>query len=356
MTLRKKGRNSLSKFSVAPQYPTLCGSASRNLALSLFRPQECSFAKLANDVDDSQRTIQMLLAERDELRQHCERLGALLSNVGYPPGHFYSPIVDVGDRHAMEAVRTRISAPFPAGITIDLEAMKSTMTRLAEHHRHFPFPRHQESGYRFHFDNPFFGCYDASILFSMLLEFRPRRVVEVGCGHSSCVLLDTSERFFDGSLDLTLIDPSLDDLKHLFGDAGAGEARLITRVVQDTGRELFESLEENDILFIDSSHVSKTGSDVDYLVFEILPILKRGVLVHIHDILYPFEYPEEWVLKDKRSWNEAYLLRAFLQYNSAFEIVYWNNFAWHRLREDLARLMPICLENEGGSVWLKRAS
>jgi len=171
--------------------------------------------------------------------------------------------------------------------------MTSMMMRLAEHHRHFPFPRHPEPRCRFYFDNPFFGCYDASILFSMLLEFRPRRVVEVGCGHSSCVLLDTSERFFKGTLDLTLIDPSLDNLKQLFGDAGAGNARLITRVVQEAGREVFECLEENDILFIDSSHVSKTGSDVNYLVFEIMPILKPGVLVHIHDILYPFEYPEE---------------------------------------------------------------
>ena len=101
---------------------------------------------------------------------------------------------------------------------------------------------------------------------------------------------------------------------------------------------------------------ARTGSDVNYLIFEILPALKPGVLVHIHDILYPFEYPEEWVLKEKRSWNESYLLRAFLQYNSAFEIVYWNNFAWHQMHEDLGRLMPLCLENEGGSIWLRRGA
>lgn len=229
------------------------------------------------------------------------------------------------------------------------------MKRLAEHHRHFSFPRHREAGYRFYFDNPFFGCYDASILFSMLLEFRPRRIVEVGCGHSSCLLVDTNERFFDGALELTLIDPYLDNVKELFGNWDARSARLIGSPVQDVALDLFERLEENDILFLDSSHVGKTGSDVNYFLFEILPVLKPGVLVHIHDVLYPFEYLEEWVLKEKRSWNEAYLLRAFLQYNSAFDIVYWSNFAWRRLREDLARLMPLCLENEGGSIWLKRA-
>jgi len=306
-------------------------------------------------VDEQSDAFQTLLAERDKLRQHCERLEALLGNVSYPPGHFYSPIVDVSDRHAIDAVRTRVSAPLPAGIKIDVPAMASMMERLAEHHRRFPFPRHKAADFRFYFENPFFGCYDASILFSMLLEFRPRRVVEVGCGYSSCLLLDTSERFFDGALKLTFIDPSLDNLEHLFGDGGAGNARLIGSPVQDAARGVFEQLEENDILFLDSSHVSKTGSDVNYLTFEILPALKPGVLVHIHDILYPFEYPEEWVLKERRSWNEAYLLHAFLQYNSAYEIVYWNNFAWHRLREGLARLMPLCLENEGGSIWLRRA-
>jgi len=305
-------------------------------------------------VDEQPGALDALLAERDRLKQHCESLQAQLANLGYPPGHFYSPIVDASDPRVMEAVRNRVSAPFPAGIALDVEKMTSLMQRLAEQHRHFPFPRHQQPEYRFYFDNPFFGCHDASVLFSMLLEFKPRRIVEVGCGHSSCLLLDTSERFFDGALELTLIDPSLDTLKDIFGDSGASNARLIASPVQDAERAVFEQLQENDILFLDSSHVSKTGSDINHLVFEILPRLKPGVLVHIHDILYPFEYLEEWVLQEKRGWNEAYLLRAFLQYNSAFEIVYWNNFASHRLREDLARLMPLCLENEGGSIWLRR--
>ena len=305
-------------------------------------------------MDEPSIALQTLLAERDSLKQRCEQLETLLANVGYPPGHFYSPIVDVSDQHAIKAVRTRLDAPLPAGIKIDAQTMSSMMECLAKHHRHFPFPRHQAAAYRFYFDNPFFGCYDASVLFSMLLEFRPRRIIEVGCGHSSCLLLDTNERFFDSALDLTFIDPSLDNLRLLFGDRGTGDARLLSSSVQDVAREVFERLEENDILFLDSSHVSKTGSDVNYLMFEILPALNPGVLVHIHDILYPFEYPEDWVLKEKRSWNESYLLRAFLQYNSAFEIVYWNNFAWHRMHEDLGRLMLLCLENEGGSIWLRR--
>jgi hypothetical protein len=150
-----------------------------------------------------------------------------------------------------------------------------------------------------------------------------------------------------GGLDLTLIDPALDDLRNLFGPRGSGAAHHYSAPVQNVPLEVFARLESSDILFIDSSHILKTGSDVNHYLFEILPILQPGVLVHIHDILYPFEYPEAWVLEDKRSWNEAYALRAFLEYNSAFEIVYWNNFVWRHLRDDLAALMPFASRMKG---------
>lgn len=272
-----------------------------------------------------------------------------LANLGYPPGHFYSPVPDVNDPLARRAVHNRTSAPLPLGIALDADEMVNMMRRLAAHHPSFAFPRQRQPGWRFYFENPFFGPYDASILFSMLLEFRPRRVVEVGCGHSSALLLDANDKFFNGALQLALIDPSLDQVGQNWG---AHTACLIQERLQNVPLETFQALDANDILFLDSSHVSKTGSDVNYYLFEIFPRLKPGVLIHIHDILYPFEYPAEWILDEKRGWNEAYALRAFLEYNSAFEIVYWNNFASHRLRDELAAHMPLCLENEGGSIWL----
>lgn len=167
-------------------------------------------------------------------------------------------------------------------------------------------------------------------------------------------MLDTNDQFFAGGINLTFIDPQLDTLVSQFEPQGPGTATLLRRRVQDIPIESFDQLEANDILFIDSSHVSKTGSDVNYYLFEIMPRLKPGVLIHIHDILYPFEYLEEWIIGDKRSWNEAYIVKAFLQYNESFEILYWNNFVFHRFTNDLARLMPRCMENEGGSLWLRR--
>jgi hypothetical protein len=274
--------------------------------------------------------------------------------MAFPPGHFYSPIVDAADPFVIQAVRDRTAAPLPPGVNLNLPRMQDTLRKFAVHHSNWPFAARKESNHRFYYDNPFFGCHDASIYFSVLLEYRPRRVIEIGTGFTSCLLLDTNETFLNGKVGISLIDPSMDRLRDLTDARGLSCARLIERRLQEMPAEFFEQLGANDILFIDSSHVVKTGSDVNYYLFEILPRLAPGVLVHIHDILYPFEYPEGWVTGEKRSWNEAYAVRAFLQYNSAFEILYWNNFVYHRSGELLAQLMPLCMENEGGSLWLRK--
>ena len=119
----------------------------------------------------------------------------------------------------------------------------------------------------------------------------------------------------------------------------------------DVGR--FAALEANDILFIDSTHVSRIDSDVNRIFFEILPRLAAGVLVHLHDVFYPFEYPREWVYEG-RAWNENYVLRAFLQYNRAWEIRFFNNYLARRHPEAFFGALPLARENPGGSIWLAR--
>ena len=297
--------------------------------------------------------MQILATERDELKAHCLRLQAELDNVGFPPGHFYSPLVDPRDPDVIRASSERLLASAPAGVALDREAIRAMLHKLAVHHREFPFPRERNSAYRFYFDNPFFGCHDASVYFSMLLEFRPKRVIEIGSGFSSRLLLDTNQHFFGSELKISLIDPSLTSLTDL---APPAETKLLNARLQDVPLTLFDQLEANDVLFVDSSHVSKTASDVNLYMFRILPRLKAGVLIHIHDILWPFEYPAQWVVDEKRGWNETYLVQAFLQYNAAFEILYWNNFVFHHLQEELRGSMPLCLENEGGSLWIRKTA
>jgi hypothetical protein len=303
-------------------------------------------------MDNQHLLIDALIAERDDLKRHGLRLQCLLDGLGHPPGHYYSPLVDVDDDHVVRAVQQRLQAPLPKGVEFDPDAMRIMLRRLAAHHHLFPFPPDDNGRNRFYFNNPFFGCHDAAIYFSMLLEFRPRRLIEIGSGFSSRLLLDSTEQFPDDGVNITLIDPSLDSLNL----RAPPQTRLFRRRVQDVDLTIFDQLDANDILFIDSSHVSKTGSDVNFILFEIFPRLRPGVLIHIHDIFWPFEYLREWVLNEKRSWNETYLIHAFLQYNSSFGILYWNNFAFHFLESDLRQLMPLCLQNEGGSLWIRRKS
>ena len=128
---------------------------------------------------------------------------------------------------------------------------------------------------------------------------------------------------------------------------------IIVSPVQDVPVSVFESLEANDILFIDSSHVSKVASDVNWLVFTVLPVLERGVYVHIHDIFYPFEYRPDWVHQG-RAWTEAYLIRAFLEFNDAFEMVLFSSYLRSFHRETVTSVMPLWDGNIGGSLWLRR--
>jgi hypothetical protein len=107
------------------------------------------------------------------------------------------------------------------------------------------------------------------------------------------------------------------------------------------------------VLFIDSTHVSKAGSDVNHELFEILPRLKPGVLVHFHDVFWPFEYPEAWTFESRRSWNEIYLLRAFLSGNREYEIVFFNDYFRAR-HGDAAAAVPKFAQNPGGGLWLRK--
>ena len=175
--------------------------------------------------------------------------------------------------------------------------------------------------------NGHFGEADGDVLHSVIRHFKPRRIVEVGSGWSTLLSeysLAKNRSESGVASELTAIEPY--PRPFLLERSSAGAITLIRKKIQEVNLDLFATLEENDILFIDSSHVVSIGSDVNREFLEILPRLKKGVLVHVHDIFLPDEYPESWVKKLRIFWNEAYLLQAFLAHNSAFEVVwagYW---------------------------------
>lgn len=163
-----------------------------------------------------------------------------------------------------------------------------------------------------------FPALDAWVLEAMLRYLRPSRLIEVGCGFSSIVTARVNRELLGGRIDITCIDPyPSEDLTR--GIEGVRELR--PERIQDTPLELFKELTRDDVLFVDTSHTVKTGGDVPWIFEEVVPRLNPGVVVHIHDIFLPNDYPPEWVL-DGWAWNEAYLVRAFLAFNRAFEVVF----------------------------------
>lgn len=269
-----------------------------------------------------------------------------------PAGHFYSPIPSLDEVRQRE---DRIWGYEPSLPGIDLRA--DEQLALVEQFRRFyadqPFPEKPGPDTRYWFDNDWFGHGDAIVLHCMLRHLRPRRVIEVGSGFSSAVMLDTNERFLDNRMACTFVDPYPERLLSVLRDGDRERIEIVGQPVQDLDLERFRALEAGDVLFIDSSHVSKVGSDVNRLVFEVLPTLAPGVVVHVHDILYPFEYFKEWVYEG-RAWNESYLLRAFLMFNDEFRILFFNSYLRHFHAERVSDALPVWKTNPGGSIWLRR--
>ena len=143
-------------------------------------------------------------------------------------------------------------------------------------------------------------------------------------------------------------------MRSLFKDGDSTSASLYECKVQDVDLRIFAGLEAGDILFIDLSHVLKTGSDVCFELFEILPLLRPGVIIHFHDISAAFEYPRQWILDDRCAWNEAYALRAFLMYNSAFKIIFFNDYFGNKFPVQSNSPSGRGIFKLGGSLWLQR--
>jgi hypothetical protein len=187
----------------------------------------------------------------------------------------------------------------------------------------------------------------------MIRKLNPKRIIEVGSGFSSCVTLDTNELYFNNKIKCDFVEPYPALLKSLIKGNDNSNIKIYESKLQNISLDVFMELKANDILFIDSTHVAKFNSDVNYIIHRILPVLAEGVYIHFHDIFYPFEYPMEWLL-DGHAWNEQYVLRAFLEYNNKFKIVLFNTYMETIFREELEKRFPLIFKNTGGSIWIKK--
>lgn len=273
---------------------------------------------------------------------------------GWKPGHYYSPIPSIEDvLRDEERIFERDVREIP-GIELYAADQIALLNGLATYYHELPFTHDPIDGLRYYYNNVMYSYADGIFLYSMIRHVKPKRIIEIGCGFSSFVMLDTNERFFDNQIRLTLIDPEPNQLYERFKENDHTVAEILPSIVQDVPLERFQALESGDILFVDSSHVAKVGSDVNYILFEIIPRLRPGVFIHFHDMMYPFEYPRDWIVERGWFWNESYMVRAFLQFNTKFRIMLWSQFLYGYYRHELERLMPLCLKNIGASLWLLR--
>ena len=283
------------------------------------------------------------------------RTAGRVAELFHPPGHHYSPIVNISE--IADEFRRRAAEPAPAsidGIFVDLAKQRNLWSRMVPLFQEIPFRSGETIDFRYYFDNENYSYGDGSVLYAMLRLHRPKRLIEVGSGYSSACSMDTIERYLNGEVKVTFIDPYPKLLREMLGEETIRRITLHEQRVQDVPLPEFDTLENGDVLFIDSTHVIKTGSDVCRELFEIIPRLTAGVLIHFHDMFWPFEYPEDWVLRENRSWNELYGMRAFLMHNDTVEIVFFNDY-FRQFEVDLIKeTYPLFLKNPGGSLWLRK--
>ncbi len=283
----------------------------------------------------------------------------------YPLGDRRSPIPD------LKEVRRRAKIIFRAGVTeipgvnLNTDAQLALLTSLAIYQKEMPLQEKAKDGYRYTFNNVFFTGTDAILLYSILRYYKPAKVIEIGSGYSSAVMLDTREAFPEINTEFTFIEPHPARLKALLQEEDHKRCAIIEEDVRDVDISIFAALRANDIIFVDTSHQMKVGSEVLYLLFDIMPRLAPGVLVHFHDIFWPFEYPQEWI-EIGRSWNESYGLRAFMQYNESFEIIFFNSYLGTVYKKLVHEIMPYGDNSDvngnnaggnfsaGGSLWLRK--
>ena len=262
-----------------------------------------------------------------------------IRNHYYEPKFVYAPDFDAGIVRAL-----------PISLQVEQQLLQLSALERSNELAQLPVDKSQDENFYVH--NPNFGAGDAELYYLLIRDRKPKRIIEIGSGYSSqlsLLALDLNRK--EGAdCALTCIEPFempfLDGLKSI---------TVLRQQVETLPLSLFESLAANDILFIDSSHIIRPGDDLLFIYFQILPILQKGVLIHIHDIFTPRHYPQEWLTQKMRFWNEQYLLEAFIYNNTGFKILFALN---HLVKTDfdVAKRVFIHLKanSEPSSFWMEK--
>jgi len=263
--------------------------------------------------------------------------------------HFYNPIPD---RNYLLSSHGYWKQPYPChGIEFYDEEQLLLCEELSEYAPEiYELPGDIFNPHK----NKSFLDMDLEFLYCMVRHAKPKRFIEIGAGWSSRIAYQAlNKNMAEGyECEHILIDPYKDkEFESLFKDL----VKFIDKPIQEVPTNIFKDLNKNDILFIDTSHISKYGSDVNYLYFHILPLVNSGCYIHIHDIFMPNDYPSKWIYEYDQYWTELYLVMALLMYNSEFKIRIAAQYLSQKYRERLNKLFPRFKSwFSPGSLWIQR--
>ncbi len=275
---------------------------------------------------------------------------SLLKSIGVFPlrNHYYEPLFD---HRALE--KPLSDDRVLPGLDLDERGQLALLDRLdrADELRALQLDQPSADPLRFRFHNGHFESGDAEFLYQFLRATRPARVIEIGCGNSTRIAklaLDANRAETGQHVSHVCIEPY--EMPWL-EDIGV---QVIRQKVEDCDLDWANELQAGDLLFIDSSHVIRPQGDVLHEYLRILPLLRSGVNVHVHDIFTPRDYPAEWVVDQVRFWNEQYLMEALLSNSTRYEIVAGLNYLQHHHHEALKRVCPyLDSAREPGSFYFR---
>ena len=271
----------------------------------------------------------------------------------WPIGHFYSPVVDPATVVDYVSRSRAAGVADIAGIDFGLDEMVEFWTRHAAFIASTPFRKLPVEGLRFFWSESPYPIGDATTYRAIINHARPSTIIEIGSGFSTACALDTLDELGQADTSIVCIEPYPAALRKRLRPGDMERIELLECGVQDVDPKVFDRLCAGDILFIDSTHVLKTGSDVHFEFFTVLPRLKAGVLVHLHDVRWPFEYPDPFIFTRNYSWNEAYALRALLMYSSRFSVFFYNSLFSVIHPSLIGPIFKDFLINPGSSIWLQ---
>lgn len=291
----------------------------------------------------------------------------------------FSPrIFSLGQRLGLNITRNTFESPIPYLKELDddlwsrrseliginpnektqLGLLSSFVSTYRDEYEQFPLEKTPVL-HEYYVNNSAYESVDGEILYCMIRRFKPHRLIEIGSGFSTRLIvqsiLKNREENDQYECHFTAIDPFPRGIVRQ-GFPDFSSSQLICKKVERVPLSEFSTLSENDILFIDTSHVLKTGGDVAYEYLEILPRLNKGVVIHIHDIFLPAEYPKAWLFGSDKFFNEQYLLQAFLAFNDSFEVL-WAGSYMHQNHPDILEKAFSSYkraERRPGSFWIRK--